>query len=270
MSDQNTTLKEVIENANGSQEKKTENNSSENKPEESTESTKSKSESESKESDEEVESDKEADEEIQTALSLLRGLRDPKQSAGIVKDLALRVGLISDSSKEISKEDEKDLSALLKETLAEDYPDLKDKLEKIFKKIQDDSDKKINTLKEEIANRERVAAEKEFTNELSSFLSKNKIDDKTADLMIKEMQLIPPGPKISLNAYLTKIHNLVTHASAAKQADANRINKINKNREESSVKNLSSDVSDSRITKGSRLPSAKEAIQLAIEELANK
>lgn len=200
--------------------------------------------------------------EIETAVALLRALRDPSQSKGIIQDLALRVGLIS-PGEPVTKEDEKDLKSVLKETLADEYPDLKDKLEAILGKIQEDSDRKIEALKHEIAQKERAVAEKEFSVEFDTFLKDNKITEKEAEQMVKEIHLVPPGPKISLKNYLSKIYTLVKVGKSTELKTVDRINRINANRK---VPTLSSDVDDKRISKGSALPSIKEAISMAMEE----
>lgn len=221
-----------------------------------------------KKSEDDVVPDEET-QEIETAVALLRALRDPSQSKGIIQDLALRVGLIA-PGEQVTKSDEKDLKSVLKETLADEYPDLKDKLEAILGKIQEDSDRKIEQLKQEIAQRDQRNAEKEFSIELDTFFRENKISEKEAELMIKEIHLVPPGPKISLKNYLSKIHTLVKVGKSSELKTVDRINRINANRKESSVRNLSSDVDDKRISKGSQFPSIKEAISMAMEEATQK
>jgi len=265
-----SSLKESIDEAVKSQEtendqtktsepKETEPESEENEESEAeSEDDDSKDKSESKDSDEEAQ-------EIETAVTLLRALRDPSQSKGIIQDLALRVGLIS-PGETVTKSDEKDIKAVLKETLADEYPDLKDKLEAILNKITEDSDRKLNALKEELAEKERKVAEREFSIELDTFFKENKLSEKEAELMIKEIHLVPPGPKISLKNYLSKIYTLVRVGKSTELKSVDRINRINANRKESSVRNLSSDVDDKRISKGSALPSIKESIAMALSE----
>lgn len=248
-------------------EKKELENPDENQDEESNESEES-DEEDTKDSKESEVSDEDT-QEIETAVTLLRALRDPSQAKGVIHDLALRVGLISPGEK-VTKEDEKDIKSVLKETLADEYPDLKDKFEILFGKLQEDSDKKIQALKDEIAQRERQAAEREFSTELDAFFKENKISEKEAEAMIKEIHLVPPGPKISLRNYLNKIHTLVKVSKSTELKQVDRINRINANRKESSVRNLSSDVDDKRISKGSQLPSIKEAISMAMEEASRK
>ena len=220
-----------------------------------------KSNSDSKEDD----SSSEDTQEIETAVALLRALRDPSQSKDIIHDLALRVGLIN-NQENLTKKEEKDIKAVLKETLADEYPDLKDKLEAILNKVTEDSDRKIEALKNEIEERDRKVAEREFSVELDTFFKENKISEKEAEAMIKEIHLVPPGPKISLKNYLSKIHTLVKVSKSTELKTVDRINRINANRKDSTVKNLSSDVDDKRISRGSALPSIKEAIHMAIQD----
>jgi hypothetical protein len=65
---------------------------------------------------------------------------------------------------------------------------------------------------------------------------------------------------------LNKIHSLVAQGANDVKKSVDKVNKINSNLKDSTVKNLSSDVSDSRIEKGSHRPSIKEAIAMALDE----
>jgi hypothetical protein len=276
MANENITLKESIEkaandsttenNSNGNDNtRKEENEKKDNKSDKPSE-EKSNSVEESENESNTNEEDHEQNEEVETGVALLRALRDPKQSKVVVQDLAIRLGLIGNSGEKVSSSDAKDIKAVLKEVLADDYPDLREKLEIVLGKVQEDQDNKIKALESKVSESERIRNEREFMGVYDKFIKDNKVDDGIAAKMIREMQLIPPGPKITLPQYLNKIHSLVAQGANDAKSKVDRASKINSNLKDSTVKNLSSDVSDSRIEKGSHRPSIKEAIAMALDE----
>ena len=208
------------------------------------------------------------DPEIEEALSFYRALRDPSQQNQIIAELAQRAGLLQ-QNQQITPSQEKRYGDLLNEILGEEYPDLKDKLGPIFQAFERENDQKLLGLRAEIEQERRQKAVSEFESEFGNFISENKVTEDEAAKMLKEIELLPPtagknGHKLSLSAYLGRIHRLVVGEKKDLNKEIKRTEKIHQNLKERST-NLSSDISEDRIKKGSSLPSIKEAIRAASE-----
>lgn len=268
----NLTIKEAIEKAVEEQEKPGENVKEEEKSKED-ETKKSEESDDKSESDkeEEKEEDKSEDdekridaetEEIETALNLLRALRDPSKSTNLIKDFAVRVGLIKEDQN-LTKIEEKGLKDIIAEELGDEYPDLRDKITKILEASEAKSTKEIKALRDELANEKRQQAEQVFNDEFATFIKSNKLSEKEAALMVDQIKELPPSGNITLTKYLTKIHKLVVSDKVEEKQKIDQNARRTENQKDQ-VKNLSSGVDDDRIKKGSRLPTAREAIQAAL------
>lgn len=270
MAAENLTLKESIEKALVDQQTETKEKSSEEATKETPEETKEVEETEKQESDEkkveeeveetEKKSDAEA-EEIDTALNLLRTLRDPSKSTDLVRDFATRLGIIN-TSEDLTKKQEKDLKSIIAEQLGEDYPDLTEKLSKILELSEARSKQEIKSLREELQQEKRLQAEQAFSAEFSNFIKSNKLSESEAALMVEQIKELPPSGNITLTNYLTKIRKLVTSDKIEVKTKIDQNTKREQNQKER-VRNLSSEADDSRIKNGSRLPTAREAIEAA-------
>lgn len=207
------------------------------------------------------------DAEIQEAVEFYRALRDPAQQKEIIRDLASRMGILQPEQK-MEPKDEKTLNTLLEEVLAEEYPDLKPKLTQIFGKIQKDNDEKIESLRREISQDKAEQARTRFESEFGTFLTTNKVDDSVASAMLKEMEILPPPvggkSKITLTQYLSKIHKLATVDHKTNTQALQKNERRESNRKETPG-NLSSEVDESRIKRGSKLPSLRESINAAAD-----
>lgn len=218
---------------------------------------------ESKEEESEDNSDAEA-EEIQQGLEILRALRDPKTSGNLIRDLALRAGILESSKDTLSKTEEKELKDIIAEELGEEYPDLKDKFTKILNAVEAKNTKTIKTLEDKLALEQAKNAEKNFTEEFTGFIKSNNITEKEAQLMLKEISELPPSKDISLTKYLTKIYRITSSEKKAADTTLEQNRRRTENQKEK-VKNLSSGADDiKRIKLGGRLPSAKESVQAAL------
>jgi hypothetical protein len=262
----NTTLKEAIEEAEKDQkpvDKKPDESTDKKQPDEKDTETSDKPEEDKKEDKNEEEIAQ--DEEIQTAVSFYRALRDPKQQVEIITDLAVRLGIVKPNETPTKKE-QKTVLELLQETLGEEYPDLTKKFSTILSHIETSHKEEVNRLRLEINQDKQRQAQDQFEVEFSKFLADNKLNDAQADAMIKEIEALPPNPsaksKITLTQYLTKIHKLVVADTKATERDVKKNEKRNQNLNDR-ADNLGSDVDESRLKSGSKRPSIREAIEAA-------
>jgi len=263
MSDTNTSLRESIENAAKEQGVPPEENINDT---DNKENSSESQETVSKEAEEETSEDFKPDPEIEEAVNFYKALKDPNQQVQIIGELARRAGLLQKNEQPTAKE-EKKYSQLIEEILGEEYPDLKDKLGKVFTAFEKESDEKLAAIRRQIEYDKAQEAVREFDNEYSAFLKDNKISESTAALMMKEIEVLPPqigknGRKISLTEYLHKIHKLVDSDKQSVNREVKRAEKIENNLS-SRVKNLATEVGEERLKQGSRLPSIRESVSAA-------
>jgi len=268
MSDTNTSLRNAVESAakdqniTEEQDHKVESNGNETaKKDEKTE-TEEQPNSEVEES---------IDPEIEEAVNFYRALKDPNQQLNIISELARRAGVLKANESITQKEgaSAKNFNDLLGEILGDEYPDLKDKLGKVFQAYDKEHDQKLNSVRAEIEYERAQKAASDFEVEFSSFIKTNNITEADAAKMIKEIEALPPavgknGKRISLTDYLGKIHRLVNMDKQNTNKEVERAKKIQQNLKERST-NLSSDISEDRIKTGSKLPSIRESIRAASE-----
>ena len=267
MPEENPSLRESVEKAAEEQ-----NKNGKEKAEELSEGKTEKAEGEGEgKSKETQENNNVGDPEIEDAVAFYRALRDPAQQTEIIQNLALRAGLLKPEQK-LTEKEEKKYSEMLYEILGEEYPDLRDKLGKVFQQFERENDAKIGQIKAEMEAERRQKAASDFESEFSNFIKENKVTDEEAGRMLDEIKDLPPtigqnGKRINLTVYLGKIHKLAVSEKRVEKEVVKRSEKIQQNLKERST-NLSSDISDDRLKKGSRLPSIREAIRAASEGIS--
>jgi len=252
MAEEKPTLKESIEKAANEQEAKVEDTKTEEeKVEESVESETFKS-----------------DPEIEEAINFYKALKDPSQQVEIIAELARRAGLLN-KTEQPTKSEVKKYTQLMEEVLGQEYPDLKDKMAKVFDAFEKENDTKLLYLKHQMDVEKQEAMAQAFETEFASFIKENKVTEAVASRMIKEIEELPPskgkdGRMIPLSNYLSKIHR-IANSDVKKVVDTEkRIEKVNSNLAQRAT-NLQSDVSESRLKQGSKLPTIREAVQAAYQ-----
>jgi len=259
MSDTNMTLTESIEDAAANSPSNDEASKSTN--------------SEASESTEKVEEETKVDDvvidpEIEEAVNFYRALKDPNQQIQIINDLAIRTGLIK-PNQDLTPKQAKNFNELITEVLGAEYPDLTDKMSKLFEAFDNHHNEELNKVKTQLQQEKMQQQVETFESEFSNFIKEHKVTEAIAGKMLKEIEELPPtvgnnGKRIPLTTYLKKIHTLVTLNSNDRVVEdaVKRNEKIEKNLKDRS-KNITSDVDDGRLRKGSALPSAREAIAAA-------
>lgn len=266
MSDGNLSLKESIAKAGADQQEESVNESNKSEKTDSSEG------SESNNSDSETENDEtiveeSSDPEIEEAVNFYKALKDPAQQKSIIAELASRAGLLK-PGETISPTQQKTFNDLIGEILGEEYPDLKDKMTKLFDAYDAHHNEELNKVKTQLVQEKIQQQVETFESEFTNFIKENKVTEAVAAKMLKEIEDLPPtvgkeGRRIPLTTYLGKIHRLATGSTSNVVEDAVKRNeKIERNLKERS-RNLPSDVDESRLKKGSSLPSVRESIAAA-------
>lgn len=236
------------------------------KIEETKEETQEETQEESKQQGEKKDDEIVVDSEIEEALNLYRALKDPAQQTELISELARRAGVLG-QKEELTKKDEKNYLGMIEEVLGQEYPDLKDKLGKVFVQFEKEHNDKLNQVLQRMENENQQRSAQEFDREFSGFLKENKVSESIAAKMLKEIEILPPsvgknGRRLGLTEYLGKIHRLALMDQKQVDDATRRTQKIQEN-SNSRVKNLSSEVPDERLRQGSKLPSIREAVAAA-------
>lgn len=257
-SDEKMSLRESIESA-GKDQGITET------PEENTEAP---LENKAPETEEKKPSEVQVDPEIEEAVNFYKALKDPDQQKYIIQELAQRAGLIQKGETPTAKQ-EKKYGEIIKEVLGTEYPDLEQRLSLVFSKFEQENDAKLNEVKAELQRERQSKAVQEFDREFSAFIRENKVSEEVASKMIKEIELLPPsmGGKITLTQYMNKIHSLVVGNQKTVDEAVKRNQKIEQNLK-SRPQNLTGEIADERLKRGSKLPSIRESVQAAAQGIA--
>lgn len=208
------------------------------------------------------------DPQIEEAVNFYKALQDPNQQHAIITELAQRAGLLK-KGEEPTVQEAKKYNQVIKEVLGNEYPDLEQRLSTVFKKFEEESDEKLNQIKAELQREKQTKAVQEFDKEFSGFIKENKVSEEVASRMIKEIEMLPPNMsgKITLTNYMKKIHSLATMDQKVVDDATKRNQRIEQNLKTRPT-NLTGDISEDRLKKGSKLPSIRESVQAAAQGIA--
>ncbi len=220
---------------------------------------------ESQEGDEEEQDDPE---EVKEALSLFRGLKDPKKSTGILKYLATEAGLLNsegDLTKKGDKADKSKILDVLEKHLGEYKwiaPKFAGALEELLEAQKTEMEGKFGELSQRDQQREVNGAIGELAREFKDFkLYHPKI--------LKLMDEVVCGDNTPPKVYLTKLYRLAkVEAGDSSDSRSSREDKIKKNANDVTARLSSSGGKDDEHKKSSKsLPTRREAIETAMKQL---
>lgn len=203
-------------------------------------------------------------EQIKTrdALRLYEALEDPTIGPGVIKELAKRAGIAASEDKITPTAAVKTVVDVLKENLGEDYGFLADKLangiQTIVNQIFDERIKPIQGMTESAIER---AVVRETDASFAKFHSQYK-DAKDFDKEMTELsKKMPYDGSYPMEEYLGNLYKIVTSDRKEAKTVEKTVNKINQNAKE--LRDSSTEVTETRVTKGSKLPSLNESIAAA-------
>lgn len=200
------------------------------------------------------------DKRITEALQLLDALEDPKTARLVIENLAKQAGLIEGSSKKEQQKAVRDIKSIIKEKLGPDNDWLSDKLGDA---ISEALDVKISEVKGEITAKEAKQAEANFTKEYNEVISREKVTETEAAVLMDLIDEMPWNGKTSLDKYLTRLISYHRSEVAKTKLEGDK-----KRRQEQNIKSQTGHVgaesNEDRINKGSVKPSAREAVLAAM------
>lgn len=208
-------------------------------------------------------------EKVDKALRLFDALSDPNIGKSVVEDLARRAGVIGAQEGKTEKQITSTVVDILKESLGTEYEFLADRLavgiDKIVKQTVTEQIKPVQAQTQEAVER-AVAAEVDAVFE--KFHTAHK-DAKDYDKEMTELsKKLPYTGDYPMEEYLENLYKIVTTDKKEAKVIKQTVDKINKNAQE--LRDSSTEVQETRVTKGSKLPSIDEAVKAAFrgEKLA--
>lgn len=213
-------------------------------------------------------------EEIKNARNFFKGLKDPEKAPVLIDFIAKNAGYSKIETKTELKEAKRDINAILREKLGDEFEPLIEKLgpalDEILKEKLEESTK---GLRESIDNDKKEKLQNEFLG-IFKGISKDHYDNKDIpDDVAKEMNAIiedfEPKAGMSMDKYLKSIHNLAL-------INLGKSTRPNTGRTEANRKDAPSRLASERggqPAQGETVPKKMgldAAVKAAVEEVENK
>lgn len=202
--------------------------------------------------------------EAKQGIALLKLLQDPKTAVDTMKFLQKQI--LGDETPS-TKQQVKSVKQLISDELGEEYQFLADKLGTAFEKalnIHENNiiEKQVKPLKQELENAKAAQAAKEVDNAWNAISKETKGDlDKYEKEISRLMDRYKPDGQVTMEEYLRDLYEIASSKAKKAQSLKATNEKINKNANDK--QSLSSGVNETRIKRGSTLPSLKEAVLAA-------
>ncbi len=219
--------------------------------------------------DESQEDDEKDDpEEVKEALSLFRGLKDPKKSTGILKYLATEAGLLG-ADGDLTSKGEKATDDKILKTLEKhlgEYKWIAPKFAGALKELLDGQKEEMETKFGELSQRDQ---QREVNNAIGELTREYKDFKLYHPKIVKLMDEVTCGDNTPPKVYLTKLYRLAkAEAGDTKDATSTREERLKKNGKDATARLSSSGGKDSEHKKESKaLPTRREAIEMAMKQL---
>lgn len=209
----------------------------------------------------------ELDLETQQALQLLKALQNPETAKDTLAFLNSQINKTTEKTGETKQAVAKDVITLLRENTSEQYHFLVDNLAKgieavINQKVQEG----ISPVKSAVDNATLAQSAKEVDAATTAFQKEHRIKDETDPIWVEIAKLsgeLPWNGKGDIGTYLGRLHTIATKGQAETDKIVKTVKKIEENAGDLSLK--SSEVTDARVTRGSKLPSLDEAVRSAFK-----
>lgn len=201
------------------------------------------------------------------ALILYESLLNPEKRKSVVEYLVREVGLDPTKTGDI-KTTKKSTAEFLKEKLGPIYGDMAEVLGPAFDELLEaKTTEKLKPVEEKLRlDAERVAAQQADT-AMESFFARNKISKAdqpdVEKKMMNKINQMPASGNITIEEYLDDIYHIVSRGKSETKIVKETVDKINRNAKEAS-RTSGVEIDESRIKKGSHIPTLKEAVEAAM------
>ena len=201
-------------------------------------------------------------ERIDKALRLYEALEDPNIGRSVVEELARKAGVIGHEQGKSEKQITKSVVDVLKESLGAEYEFLADKLavgiDTIVKQTVAEQIKPVQAQTNEAIERAVKADVDSAYAQMEAKFKDFKDFDKEMTELSKELPYTGDYP---MERYLERLYKLVTADKKEAKVIKQTVDKINKNAQE--LRDSSTEVQETRVKSGSKLPSLNEAVAAA-------
>lgn len=210
----------------------------------------------------EEEPEEEVDSRVAPALQLYESLRDPTTAAATIAALAAQAG-INLGAPSAAREVKKDLLTRMREKVPEEQRFLVDSLAPAINEL-------INEHMQEVVAPLAVQQEQlqiaEARNQYDSAFNKLEKKFEDARKFEKEMNELankfPVSPNVNLEEYMEGLYKIASSDKQSEKAVNRVVNRVNKTSREVPIKNTN--VDETSIKKGSKLPTLNEAVKAAM------
>lgn len=201
----------------------------------------------------------EVDSDTEQALQLFKALKGPN-GAAVLKNLAVRAGLIEEGEK-VTKKVSDDLKDLLTGSLGEQWSFI---AEGLAPALQTYFDKKVAEVREQHIRLETSLQLKEAWAELAAE-TEGDIEkfEKEIDTLSNKYHM---GQNVTIKDYLRDLYKIASADKKSSSAVVKTLKKIEKNSSDRLPR--SSEVGEKRVAQSTQLPSLEESIKLAFNELS--
>lgn len=155
-------------------------------------------------------SDSQVDQRTTEALELLDVLEDPEQRLIFIKNLATQAGLLTAETKDEKKAAKRAAKDIIKAHLGEEY---KGVAEKLGSAIDELLEERFNEVNGRFENSARSQAERQFSDAYDKFIDDNEVTQEEAGLILKQLEVMSPNPKVPLKKFLAEQLELVRFRS---------------------------------------------------------
>lgn len=225
--------------------------------------------SEVEESEEGAESGNE--EENKQAIALFKMLKDPNTSDLVIRQLAQKAGLLKEvETKQDVREAKRDLKAIVKEKLGDEYKFLADKLGDVMEAVLEEE---RLSQKGDIARIEAQNTEREVQNVLDKLARETKNESrKVESRMVELMDKFTIGKNISVEDYLRGLYAQATASRSSATVKGQMADRINRNSKDTASRLASpSSSSGSQGAGAGTTPSKKmglnDSVNYALEQM---
>lgn len=209
--------------------------------------------------------DKVKEMKVSEAMKLQEQLDDPDLGPAMLAKIAKKFNLsLSAETKKEAAQTTKKFSERLRDKLPEESKFLADSIGDAFGELlEEEIESRVTPIKSRVNEDIKTRVERETNGQITKFFESNKINEETQKEMDKISRKFPPGPDVDVEEYLSNLHKIATYGKSSGEKLKQTVDKINKNQREE--KPSPTEVNESRVRKGSKLPSLDEAISNAVE-----
>jgi hypothetical protein len=200
------------------------------------------------------------EETISNALQLVNALSDPKQSREIIAVLAQRAGLQVAQQETAPKQATKTVLDALKEDVDPQFHYLLEALAPaITKLVKSEAENITKPIQMSMEERVRVETEREIEMEMKDLQSRHSDAKELMAEMDKISKRVNMGKDTTMKDYLEDLYTIASKGRVEAKTVEKTVGKINRNAKE--VLPSSTEVDETTVRKGSKLPSIDEAVR---------